>query len=1109
MREKLQVYDGPNKFNYLCILANELLKEPDLTRLPVYCANFNSVLNTLPQQAVTAIKNLRLLGLAPFTVNEVKILVDQYLDYHRTMEAKRDSGAHLSPIFIPQRYEVGDDLRIRNSWSRIVPEDILRAADEITVTLPLREEARRREHNSFASAEIEREGGYSAVVQPMGFKPPEAPLYDTDTVGSAPGFASWEELIAVANHFDDIDLNAGRQQPGERSWYRRLHDAQGERTAILQQVGEAALEASDGIDLRDIKHLIGLPGSGKTTLIFLLAGWLSERNHKACFLFPSIQVSTNFIDTLSLYGIPVGLISGQGESSRNRHAMNFATSVSKKNYGFAASRPSARFFATTCALAGFASDEDENFPHEQPPCNELKQRQGKGSKLIRHRCALSSVCGYQFSERNLAEANIWAGHVLSIDRNVSSLYSNYKLRHFELIARTFDLVVIDEADGAQSALDSKGTPFLKLSGDYDSLWRTLNLELHDLAARGQNAFLGREGIPSIMEMSGRFGRATDRLLSRIIQSSREVRLAKANQLLTSLSIITDMFEVQRLKDEALERHYRCRDGFITLWDMAAKQVAFRSDIEEDDEAQKTAEQVISEAAELTGRPVGEIGAYYQRLLRRIELWDRDGSETALADLAAALKEAPGLETDVPDREFYDHAGLLISVTMVVFQHFGLAPHLRLLNSINLVSDSTGASQAARDLIGILPEALVGRLSGVRYSISDEGNVEVAQVGFTGAPRMLPHRMMELSREQGGSLAVLLTSATSLLEPSPSFHLQKRPDYVLKRPNSTSGWIDSRYKFLSLNDSISGEPLRFSGARLNQREYILTQMVEQLLRGGKFSHVWSAIQGNDVRDGFSRKAGLVVNSYEQCEMLYRYIETSHTFWRGKVRYLSQSVVSASNDKAALSAAEVESLSEDRDWEILIFPMNAIGRGVNIVFDFGPRQGQALIGSLFFLTRPHPRMDSMQLIQGMVGHRSEQFDLASFQDTKTAALTMRRARRDVSGIVDYLLKMSSMSYTIGKYGREFVADQMIIILQTIGRAMRGDCPAFVYFVDAAWAPNSARGNGDTAKSSMLVMMQEILEFCLSHPDQAIRECYKNLYESFAIPMQNVENLLLEDR
>jgi hypothetical protein len=109
-----------------------------------------------------------------------------------------------------------------------------------------------------------------------------------------------------------------------------------------------------------------------------------------------------------------------------------------------------------------------------------------------------------------------------------------------------------------------------------------------------------------------------------------------------------------------------------------------------------------------------------------------------------------------------------------------------------------------------------------------------------------------------------------------------------------------------------------------------------------------------------------------------------------------------------------------------------------------------------------------------------------------------------MIEYLLRMPLIAQALGKFAEPFVADQMIIILQTIGRAMRGDCPAFVYFVDAAWAPYSARGQVDTERSSMLVMMQAILKKCLSHPNPAVRECYQNLYQSFSVPLGHIENL-----
>jgi hypothetical protein len=166
---------------------------------------------------------------------------------------------------------------------------------------------------------------------------------------------------------------------------------------------------------------------------------------------------------------------------------------------------------------------------------------------------------------------------------------------------------------------------------------------------------------------------------------------------------------------------------------------------------------------------------------------------------------------------------------------------------------------------------------------------------------------------------------------------------------------------------------------------------------------------------------------------------------------------------------------------------------------------MLGSLFFLTRPHPRSESLQLMQGIVGRASELFDKRQFKDTKEALAALHEARNQASATINRLLRLPLSAQRLAEHAEGFVADQMIMILQTIGRAMRGDCPAFVYFVDEAWAPGSANGQPDNPHSSMLVMMQSILAQCLNHENAAWRECYSNLYTSFYNPLRNTEGLI----
>lgn len=1164
MRERLTPYRGPSSLNYLCLLATELLGVTHLRDLPQLMTGFESILATMPENVVTAIQNLRLSGLAPWSQRELRLMVDQYNEAHRQLELRKrlsarprrwdedpepagnDGNPERSRAPDPEedelskRFEVDGQLNVKAVWTAIMPADVREALTSMTSPLSVRNRPTRHRHDPGRPARVvDDRRHFDTSIEPIGFVPPEPPIMDMSRHGRAPGLVKWIDLVSAADRFDHMDEAAGRQRPGERSWYHRLHAATGEPTAVLMETTPAGLVEVGGMELVGLKHLIGLPGAGKTTVLYLLAAWASERNYRVCFLFPSIEVATGFTERLALYDVRSGLLFGQSDRARSKHVANFAAALSQENRGYAVTRDAAPFFATNCSLAAFAADEDVSFPHSHPPCQLIEQSDGvratkkaKVAKTKLHECALASVCGRQHGERSLVDAAVWAGHILSTDREVSPLFSDVQLRHFEYLARTFDLVVVDECDGAQANMDGRGTPLMKLSGDANSVWNRLLLDLHAPAAQGRNAFVGGASIAAIMAMSGRFGTAAERLTAAIVSSPKDFRDEYARKLLTGLSLIADLFPPPgEADDEEAETHYQARQAFERVWDYAAKRIAFREGAEalrqlnqqerEDEAALAEGESTSLDDLEVThdlgdaevsnlsrlARTTPEaLRAFASELVTALELWDRDGTEALLRALANVLKKTPGLEIAKEPRFFVEHVRLLANVTLLVLQHFGLGPHLRLLNGQGILGDEIFESRPSKEMLGLVPESLAGRLSGVRYTVGDEGDVDISHVGVVGTPRLLVQRMAALGLESGGTgPAVLLTSATSWLQASPSFNVNVGPHYVLRRPNAGDGWEKSEYRFMPLKDPHDDRrKLYFSGAPQARRDFALKAMVTQLLEGDRVSKVQAAITQNDVVDGVGRKAAFVVNSYEQCEMLYDHIRQHFPGWRSRVRYLVRGGGLNAMQMHGITASEVERLGEDPEWDLFIFPMNAIGRGVNIVYKFGPRTDKAMIGSLYFLTRPHPRTDSLGFLQGVIGEASERFDRASFADTDAAVKAMREHRARVSQTVGELLRLPQASRALGKHAKAFVADQMIMILQTIGRAMRGDCAAFVYFVDAAWAPKSAAGMTDSPRTSMLLMMRSILDECLLHRHDGIRQCYENLYRTFYIPLSKLSGI-----
>ncbi len=1103
MREELKPFRGVHRLNYLCVVVTELLGADDLSLVPALLAGFTSISATLHSDVARALQTLRVSGVAPGTLRELRLLVDAYLLHHqnRAQQAPDDrDGAD-------QLYDIDKNFRLRKRWSTVTPQPIAAAVESLCTDPAVRQRTAPPAQDVWLPAIIARKDDeYRGDIKSLGFTAAEPPMYELARPRRAPGLVSWAALIGLADEFDLMDEAAARQLPGQRRWFRRLHDESGRPTTELLEAAQTGLLVANGIDLTGVRHLIGLPGAGKTTLLYLIAAWIARQDMRACFLFPSIEVAVAFLGVLDNYGVETGLLSGQSEGARSRHVANFAMSLSKNAKGFAVTSQSARFFATNCALAGFASEEEEEFPHRKPPCMDIQQRLRANAKPEPRRCALSGACARMYPERGLARANIWAGHVLSLDRSVAPVFSDFDARHFEFVARTFDLLVVDECDGAQADLDDRGTPIMKLFGDEDALWATLIHDLHGPIARGRNAFVSGKDMPSLIEMTGRFGQATNRLSACIQHLGEMVRKAYDSKLLTSLSILADIYRPGEFDDEVeRDEHFNARQGIERIWDITVKLTAFRPSIKDDEEEVFDLNRELPEIATLLRLNVDEVKAVHTELHRAIDAWDRDAEDASVVRIAQVMRAIGTLRSPLDEASFTDSIQLLVTVSMVVLQHMGLAPHLRLLNALNLVSDNVFESRPSKDQLGILPESLTGKLSGIRFTASDEGNVNITHVGVQGTPRRLFQRMHELT---GGApearMSVLLTSATSLLKQSPRFHINEGPHYVLRRPNAGNGWINSRYAFTPITDPYqSGKALRFSGALFSTRDRALQLMVDGLLSGGALSKVAIAISTNDVVEGVARKAGFVVNSYDQCKMLYEHIQSTCADWRGKVRYLRRAGPE-SVDADAITANDVESLAEDPRWQILIFPMNAIGRGVNIVFPSGIRANQALIGSLYFLTRPHPRQDDLGLIQGIVGRASEAFDKGQFGSMDEALAELRQQRRVTVEQLKSLLRLPLVSSRLGAYAKPFVADHMIIILQTIGRAMRGDRPAFVHFVDAAWAPRSATGKPDTSSTSMLVMMQSILRECLSDPDPVTRECYENLYTTFSIPLSRIERL-----
>jgi len=699
-----------------------------------------------------------------------------------------------------------------------------------------------------------------------------------------------------------------------------------------------------------------------------------------------------------------------------------------------------------------------------------------------------------------------------------------RLRYFELIARTFDVVVFDEADMVQSNLDAYGAATLRLSGAADSIHLVIQEQIHNRFARGENYRLFDRNVEHYSRDLSEFGDRNTSLITAVQNMpSSPVGKRYENQLLTVLRIVSDLldgYEKTSKRDdfdeEEVKQGFSKSRALTQFWETAAYHAFYdRTGIEPHDRLNlDLCAQRLGISCDTLKQQWETQILYFRRYLAENLIERRDNIVKQIAELFLPLCFKDGNKS----AEYRDTITLLVCVTFVILGYQRIVPETRTMVAEGLIREPIVASTATAELRQLIPENILGSFSGVKYSFqsaqttrTQAQNVELSYIIFVGAPRMLMHRFHKLFEADGELTgpAVLMTSATSFLEASPAYHINSGPDYLLK-PQTEHDSKKSIYRFKWLPDRESrDEPLRYSGAG-ELRDRNLEKMVDLLVRGGtKKSEIYKSILNFDVQNGIYRKAALIVNSYEQARNVKKFINDYHPEIGKRTKAVVNFLKNGEQPNDFVTTAQCEALGDDETCDIIIFPMLAIGRGVNIVFTKGDRKLDAAIGTIYFVTRPHPTTDDTQLLYSLAGKATQEFDCRVFTETEdlpAISNAWKQSRKQLWKTANRLLREPLMASRLGEdLFKPFTANQMVGILQTIGRGMRNGCPVQVYFVDAAWAIKSTENKPDSGRDSMLVQMRIILEECVKHPDSVIREIYQELYGAFLDPLQRIEGVV----
>ncbi|MDL2344634.1 hypothetical protein QOL99_10785 [Deinococcus sp. MIMF12] len=916
--------------------------------------------------------------------------------------------------------------------------------------------------------------------------PPVAPMHQARKSDKPLEFPL-ADLERTATWMDDADRLAGRPF---RDWAGTIGKLK------LRVRGDTGFVDGDSLSLAGLNHLIGLPGAGKTTLINVLCVHMARQDQRVAVFTTAIEVARQQLELLTHY-LPdddVALLVGRSHDTHEGHADRIAGVVAAgdpEGSGFGLTVPGMERFARGCSLRAYATGEEEDVwddwrPDVAPPCEVVMlprvTRRGQDDEA-RHLCPLFSRCGRVHNHVQLVGAKVWLGHVLSTTARVPAHLTARRLSYAELLPEVMDLVIIDEADDAQANLDGQSllrTPFLGRNG-----LQGANAEL-GLAYNQQTR---RHGPTSTYLKAANQMNDNLREFVEVIRDPRAVEFS--GQLLNARTVFYSLIRLHglRISHDALT-------PLAQLWDTTVYDVAFRRD---------SAPTQADHVAGLLGIDSETVRTAQRMMRRAFEAYPTsDEARTeALTELEQAIALLLGFE---PDGRSQWMLNLLMLITLLVSD-------VRLMRALAGGVDQAFKhtylpDQAGQGLGDYSTASLLGNFAAISFLRGDNDDNQVEMIVQDRVTRLLPER---LSR---AGLGVLITSATSYLPQSSSFHSTTPPGYLLLPIR------EGRQGKLSLNftpqHDQNGQAIRVSGAGEHRSEN-LRRVVDALARrsspgnplGSQLERDLATIAERISPPGRPRKAALVVNSYDQVIEVLDTLRQANPDLHARSVGLARARQSGRSD--LVLRAEIEGAARRDNVSLLVFPMQAIGRGVNMVLGGdSPERDLAAIGVMYFLVRPHPVVGDTTLLHSLVNRATEEFDAADLEGASLSE-AVERHRQHRARLYHIIKKLLERPQQVSQLPREallaFTANLVVPVWQTIGRAIRGGADAEVHFVDAAWAPESVEGRLDRPRTSVLAGMVQLLQEGCDASDPHEREVMQALYGSLASALQHTRGLLTD--
>ncbi|PWJ34961.1 pPIWI_RE_Z domain-containing protein [Sediminitomix flava] len=888
---------------------------------------------------------------------------------------------------------------------------------------------------------------------------------------------NWIELEIIARwidkRFEELNLPS-------RNYNTRLEKI---RLKIYNNSSET-FEKTQILSLENVSHMIGMLGSGKSTLMDILAVYIAQKGWHITLVVNDVIDALNKCDFYSKLGLLANPILSTQKERKLEHLRRAYQSIPQEEYN---SHKAFEWLNTSCAL-NLDDENGQGLDVSHYPCQDLSRIESEKSK--RYVCPLYAQCNFHSLEHNLSKANIWViTPAALLYSRPSPMVSPTRLYYWELAYQKSSLIIFDEADRVQLQLDNYMSPSETLVSDGKSWLDQLHKEVNDLLQKGQHQkYLV---IPDWVKAVNRSMEAYRHLQEFLAMDFVSNRLRKY-PFFSSYTILSSVDHLCKGKES---------DDTQELSECFAKYLATKEPMKNID--------FESELQQLTVHLFA--GEEFSDL--EVEVWNWLSKQAELNKVYKTSFE----EIDVR-KEIVTYLCIALIIRVLQFNlnrvivDWGSAqatfPELK-----ELSSDIMQSWQ--RNLSASIPKSPIGNIIGFKYILEKEKQVrnnvgDLQFIKLLGMGRyFLSHfSTLKLDSHQLKGPATLLLSGTSSSGESPSYHINLPVKYILENPDYSKS-LDIKFHFEFFRDQ-EGKSIKVSGLHGPSRFDALKKLLNCLFEineGETLSLIKKRLL--NLEQG-RQKILLVVGSYEEVRIaLQHFSKIKHNFERRIVGLEKDGYHSLENvedqyiGSRFISRGKVDRF-KDFDADVLIAPLLALERGHNILNE----DHKAAFGAAYFLVRPHPIPYDLNLgVRRLSKWATKQSSNRGFGNG-VSYIDIHKKFTNLAYQRWYaVMKDSNTLSRLPDHERdEIVWDYLVTIWQLIGRLIRGGVSCEIRFCDAAFARitsglDKPKGQTyDDSSTSILLNFRSILSDFFSEKSEAPKQqititkaMYRPLYKA----------------